>query len=266
MVGKIFDIKRFALNDGPGIRTTVFFKGCPLKCMWCHNPESIAFDIEEYDQERILDGKRFTYKQKIGKQFTVSELQTEILKDQQFYIQSGGGVTFSGGEPLSQSDFLVEILKVCKKQGLHITIDTTGFCRIEKLEEINRYTDLFLYDIKFVNSDLHFEYTGVHNHLIIKNLDCLLKIKANIIIRVPIIPGINDTPQCVSELKQFIKSRVNQIKELHFLPFHNIGASKYDRFKKGYRLRELKSQSANDLIYLKEEFKLLGIKTKIGGI
>ncbi len=266
MVGKIFEIKRFALNDGPGIRTTVFFKGCPLKCLWCHNPESISFDIEEYDQERFLDGERYTYKQKIGKLFTVSALEAELLKDLQFFLQSGGGVTFSGGEPLSQCEFLLEELKACKKNGLHVTIDTTGLCKTEKLEEINRYTDLFLYDIKFVNTDLHFEYTGVHNNLIIENLDYLLRNKANIIIRIPIIPGINDTPQCISDLKEFIKVRVNQIKELHFLPFHNIGASKYDRFEMDYRLKGLKSQSSNDLIPLKEEFELLGIKTKIGGI
>ncbi len=266
MVGKVFDIKRFALNDGPGIRTTVFFKGCPLNCIWCHNPESISPVVEEYDQERILDGKRYTYKQKIGRLLTVSELESEILKDVQFYNQSGGGVTFSGGEPLFQGDFLIQEIKACKKNGLHVTIDTTGLCKTEKLDEINRYTDLFLYDIKFVSSELHLEYTGVNNHLIIENLDYLLSKNANIIIRVPVIPGVNDTPQCISDLKQFIKARSHQIKELHFLPFHNIGSSKYDRFKKDYRLRGLKSQSANDLIYLKEDFKLLGIKTQIGGI
>jgi len=266
MVGKIFDIKRFALNDGPGIRTTVFLKGCPLKCIWCHNPESISFDIEEYDQEGFLDGERFVYKQKVGKLSSVPELMTEILKDIQFFNQSGGGVTFSGGEPLYQSEFLLDQIKLCKQNGLHVTIDTSGLCKTDKLDEICKYTDLFLYDIKFINPELHFEYTGVYNNLIIENFDYLLKNKANVIIRVPIIPGINDTSECISDLKQFILARVNQITEIHFLPFHNIGASKYDRFKKDYSLKELKSQSANDLIYLKDEFELLDFNVKIGGL
>ncbi|MCW3788319.1 glycyl-radical enzyme activating protein [Plebeiibacterium sediminum] len=266
MEGKIFDIKRFALNDGPGIRTTVFFKGCPLKCTWCHNPEGISFDIEEFEQERFLDGERFVHIQKIGQSVSVQKLMDEILKDVNFYIQSGGGVTFSGGEPMAQSEFLTLVLAECKKKGLHVTIDTTGLCNTDKLDVISNYADLFLYDMKFVNSDLHYNYTGVKNSLIIENLDFLLNKKSAVIVRVPIIPGINDTVECIADLKEFVKNRQNQIKELHFLPFHNIGQSKYERFKKDYSLSALSSQQPDDLNYLIEEFKSLEIKTQIGGL
>ncbi len=266
MEGKIFDIKRFALNDGPGIRTTIFLKGCPLKCIWCHNPEGISFDIDEYEEERVLDGLRFTSKQSVGKMVSVDMLMKEIKKDQQFFIQSGGGVTFSGGEPLAQYDFLFQMVQLCKQNDLHITIDTSGLCSINQISKIAELTDLFLFDIKFVDDDLHLKYTGVSNKLILQNLEYILKSKTNVIIRIPVIPGINDSNKCIAELKLYLDNLKNDIKELHFLPFHNSGISKYNRFNKEYEMRNAKSQQSTDLLSLKEEFTLLGITTKIGGL
>lgn len=266
MQGKIFDIKRFALNDGPGIRTTIFFKGCPLRCLWCHNPESISSEIQSVTLERELDGKSFFYQQNIGSTISVEELLKEIIKDKQFFEQSGGGVTFSGGEPMCQSEFLYQVILACKKNETHVAIDTAGLCVKEDMERIAKVADLFLFDIKIVNDEWHKKYTGVSNQTILSNFEVLLKSTADVIVRIPIIPGINNTKASVTDLKGYLKDKAIQIKEINLLPFHNTGKSKYDRFGIPYGMSDLKSQAPEELKNMKHELDSLDTQILIKGL
>ena len=167
----IFDIKRFALHDGPGIRTTVFLKGCPLNCLWCHNPESHSAEKEEYSVNRVIDGKEITMTRVYGKKVEQEILIKELLNDRVFYEESGGGVTFSGGEPLSQHKELINLLKALGEIGIHRAVDTSGYAAPEIISEVAVHTDLFLYDLKLMDPEMHMKYTGVDNRLILKNAD-----------------------------------------------------------------------------------------------
>ena len=209
----IFDIQRNSFVDGPGIRTTVFFKGCNLRCKWCHNPESrsskpqIMFykdkcrgcgrckGVTEKDVGFVCFSDA---KQICGKKYTAEEVFGIIQKDKPFYETSNGGVTFSGGECMLQIDFLCEILKKCKDNKIHTAVDTAGFVPWESFEKIIPYTDLFLYDIKAFNNDVHKEFTGVSNELILNNLVKLSERKANIAVRIPVIPTVNEEYQAFS--------------------------------------------------------------------
>jgi pyruvate formate lyase activating enzyme len=170
--GLIFDIKRFALHDGPGIRTTVFLKGCPLRCWWCQNPESIREFPETIKVKSVSSSyNKFCEEEStFGKEYSVDSLMEELIKDRIFYEESGGGITFSGGEPLVQYKFLSETLNRCKKNGLHTVIDTSGYAPIESFNEIYNMTDIFLFDIKMLNAELHRKFTDVSNELILRNL------------------------------------------------------------------------------------------------
>ena len=220
--GLIFDIKRYAIHDGPGIRTTVFLKGCPLSCWWCHNPESRSPGVEKF----ILSSN---IEEIIGQKITADELLNIIKKDIIFYDESGGGVTFSGGEPLMQLDFLYSILKRCKEEGIHTTIDTSGYANWELIEKIIPLSDLFLYDIKLLDKEEHIKYTGVGNALIIENLLKLIKLNKKIILRMPIIPGITNTEDNLSQFKNFLKSLPIRL-PVEFLNFNTFAPEKYHRF------------------------------------
>ncbi|MFC2104139.1 radical SAM protein, partial [Bacteroidota bacterium] len=173
MEGIIFDIKHFAVHDGPGIRQTIFFKGCPLNCWWCHNPESQDINPETYIRVNKLDGKEFQKETITGYKILVEELYKTIEGDKIFFEESGGGVTFSGGEPLMQANFLYEITKLCKENGIHTCIDTSGFSTEKTIQEIAEVADCFLYDIKLIDNYLHYKYTGIPVHDIISNLNWL---------------------------------------------------------------------------------------------
>ena len=170
--GIIFNIKHFAVHDGPGIRTTVFFKGCPLSCRWCHNPESINPNLEEIEvpYARVSVTAKKCGKDTVGKKVQVSEIMSEVLKDVIFYDESGGGITISGGEPLMQPDFLFSLLKECKIHNIHTCVDTSGYAPRKIIESIVDYVDLFLYDIKLLDNEEHVRYTGVKNDRIFQNL------------------------------------------------------------------------------------------------
>ena len=236
----IFDIQKNSFVDGPGIRTTVFFKGCNLRCKWCHNPESQSMQpqIIFYKDKCTACGRCrnvsaessdfvcFSDAKKIcGRRYGVDEVFGEIIKDKPFYDNSGGGVTFSGGECMLQIEFLCEILKKCKKSGIHTAVDTAGYVKWEDFERILPYTDLFLYDIKAFDDEIHKKYTGVSNKLILNNLSRLFEQGANIIIRIPIISGVNDSIAEMTNIKEFLAAYRPLGVEL--LPYHKMGEHKY---------------------------------------
>ena len=250
MKATIFDIERNSYVDGPGIRTTVFFKGCNLRCAWCHNPESQSAlpqmlfyknkctgcgkckeKCPNHLESCELCGKCTLYcphdaREICGKEYTVDEVMREILKDKVFYENSGGGVTFSGGECMLQIDFLEEILKACKQNGIHTAVDTAGHVPYERFERILPYTDLFLYDVKCFDSEKHKQYTGVGNELILENLKRLLATDKSVWIRIPIIPTVNDTEEEIRSIRSFLLS-CGTPEKVELLPYHAMGKHKY---------------------------------------
>lgn len=261
--GLVFNTQNYSLHDGPGIRTTVFLKGCPLRCDWCHNPESRAAESEiawsearcircgqcsevcphsaagrpaspEIDRQRCLRCGQCVAvcptgaRELVGRQRTVAEVLAEILQDRIFYDESGGGVTLSGGEPLMQPEFAVELLAACRVQGLHTAVDTCGYGRCEDLLALAAVTDLFLYDVKILDDDRHRQYTGASNVVILENLKALCQVRADVWIRVPVIPGFNDSARDVEAIAAWVASLGN-IRRLHLLPYHALGRNKAER-------------------------------------
>lgn len=233
----ISDIKRFAVHDGDGIRTTVFFKGCPLKCVWCHNPESIDFKPqvafyknkcigcgecrkENFIAEECLGEARVLY----GKEMTAEELLPLLLEDKDFYENSGGGVTLSGGECLCQADFCAKLLKALKEKNINTAVDTCGFVPKESIDKVMPYTDTFLYDIKAIDEDVHIKCTGKSNKTILENLKYIDSCNKSIEIRIPYVPEYNDNQ--IDEIAAFLKPLKN-IKAVKILPYHNYAGSKY---------------------------------------
>jgi len=265
--GIIFNIQRFAIHDGPGIRTTVFFKGCPLRCWWCHNPESHKILPEKFDGcnlRRGFDQSFSMEKDEIGKEISVDELLNEIIKDRVFYDESSGGVTFSGGEPLMQPEFLIKTLKECKSNGIHSVIDTCGYASSEIINEIAPYADLFLYDLKLMNDEEHEKYTGVSNQLILKNLVNLDQLGKKIIVRFPVVPEITDTKDNLLAIRGFISYLKNLI-EINLLPFHRAGEGKYAKYRMENKMIDAESPDSTNLENIKKFFNELKCKVKIGG-
>ena len=245
----IFDMERNSFVDGPGIRTTVFFKGCNLKCAWCHNPESQDFtpqmmfyndkckgcgkckEICPTPDRCTLCGKCTFYcpvdaRKVCGREYTVDEVFAEVIKDKAYYDNSGGGVTFSGGECMLQVDFLCEILKKCKENRIHTAVDTAGHIPFENFEKILPYTDLFLYDIKCFDSEKHKKYVGVDNAVILKNLKKLFSTGAKIWIRIPVIVTVNDSIEELMQIKAFLE-KCGYPEKVELLPYHAMGENKY---------------------------------------
>jgi len=261
----IFDIKRFAVHDGPGIRTTVFLKGCPMDCWWCHNPESRKAETEEVIYSRRLGDRVVQTTKKYGKSMSVEELMNEILKDKLFFEESGGGVTFSGGEPLSQVGMLQEILMKCKKQGLHTTIDTCGHAKWSVFQKIIPFTDLFLYDLKMIHPDKHEKYTGVSNKLIIENLERLITAKASIELRIPVVPRINNFDEEVKRFISLLQEKLINVPKIHLLPYHNIADNKYQKLKVENRMKDLEDKNGLTVNEFKNELSAVGFDVEIGG-
>ncbi|MEE0839340.1 MAG: glycyl-radical enzyme activating protein [Acutalibacteraceae bacterium] len=256
----ISNIKRFAVHDGKGIRTTVFFKGCPLKCVWCHNPESIGFKPElSYYQNKCIScgecinvcknnahqfaGGKHTFIRDLctgcgncetvclgealklhGKEITVDQLLPILLEDVDYYKNTGGGVTLSGGECLCQADFCAELLKILKAEGINTAVDTCGFVPRSTLEKVIDYTDTFLYDIKAIDEDVHIKCTGQSNKIILDNLSYLDSLGKNIEIRIPYVPGFNSDQ--IEKARDYLQSFKN-ISEVKILPYHNYAEYKY---------------------------------------
>ena len=259
--GIIFDIKKYAIHDGPGIRTTVFFKGCSMGCLWCHNPESKHFGVENFTvQDRI---KKITKSETVGYEITVDKLLNIIKKDSVFYDESGGGVTFSGGEPTVQPEFLLEIIKACKAEGIHTVVDTCGETNWKNLEQIMDYVDLFLFDLKLIDNIEHNKYTGVGNKRIHENLDKLIQKGQAIEIRIPLIPDVTDTDKNINELVKFI-SDLKKKPSVTLLPYNSLNRDKLDRFCMTNRLGKLKPQSQKELFFIKQKFIMQNLDANIG--
>ena len=255
MTGRIFNIQRYSIHDGPGIRTIVFFKGCAMRCAWCCNPESQRFEIEplkEGDREKI-----------IGRDVTVADIMPEILADLPYYRRSGGGVTLSGGEVLCQADFAAELLRECKAAGLHTAIESAGSLPYENIEKLLPYLDLYLMDIKHMDSEKHKEYTGKANELILENAQRLAKSGVELIIRTPVIPSFNDSDEDIRRISRFAKSI--GAKAHHLLPYHRLGSDKYQGLGRNYSLKEILPPSRERMERLLEVATECGIRAQIGG-
>jgi pyruvate formate lyase activating enzyme len=261
----IFDIKRFAVHDGPGIRTTIFLKGCPLRCAWCHNPESQELEPVTVDIMRKVNGKSVPGKKVYGERMEVDRLVETLLRDAHFYEESGGGVTFSGGEPLMQVEGLLQLLEACKMHGIHTCVDTSGYASWEQFERIVPLTDLFLFDLKNMDPELHRKYTGMDNGPILSNADKLLEKGATLIFRIPVIPGINTTSTEVTGMVSFLKERAKKMSEVHLLPYHRIAENKYRRLQMEQDLADVPEPDERMMHQLKEEFKHTGLEVIIGG-
>lgn len=292
----IFKIERFRLDDGPGIRTTVFMKGCPLRCLWCSNPEGQnSYPEKLYNESLCIEGceeciiacprnaiNRDTggklvfdlkccigcYKCveacstqsliKVGEKVTVEEVLREIESDISFYQETGGGITISGGEPLANPEFTRELLRSCRKMGIHTVLDTSGYGEIER---VLKYVDLVLYDIKHMDPIKHQKYTGVTNEIILENVKIVAQERVPITIRVPIIPTINDSMENISELIEFLKGL--QLIYVELLPYHRLGVNKYKMLGRHYELESLRLPSKDDLRAVKKLFEAHGITCKI---
>ena len=244
--GIIFDIKRYAIHDGPGIRTTIFFKGCPLSCWWCHNPESHSLSVEKF---RLIDSRT----EIVGRRITAGELIDIIKKDMIFFEESGGGVTFGGGEPLMQPEFFTTMLRLCKEEGLHTTLDTSGYASWSILGKTMPLIDLYLYDIKLLDEEQHIKYTGVTNKNIIENLKRLLEAGKQIILRMAIIPGITNSEENLKAFKDLIKSLPVR-PPVEFLNFNILAPEKYHRFNFPFRLTHSEPIPDDEFKRLMEEF------------
>ena len=267
MKNYVFDIQRFCIKDGPGIRTTVFLKGCPLDCVWCHNPESkqkspiLAFDkskciscgscINTCLQKAILTvgvierdkcnlcsdcvKSCIGALEILGKEIEIDQIILTVLSDKSFYDNSGGGLTVSGGEPLYSAEFTKQLLEKTKKHGIHTCIETSGFGRLEDLESISPYVDLFLFDVKETDSALHKKYTGVDNELILQNLFRINEIGSKIILRCPIIPGYNDRKDHFKNIAK-LATQLENVLRIEILPYHSLGKSKSKLIGQEYQI------------------------------
>ena len=264
VTGLIFDIKRYALHDGPGIRTTVFFKGCALRCWWCHNPESQLPHPERSKKQLHLGEVCLTEDVSIGREMSATEVLAEIERDRVFYDESGGGATFSGGEPLIQPEFLKQLLVKTERQGIHRTLDTCGYAPQSTFADAVPHVDLFLYDLKLIDEQAHKQYTGVSNRLILDNLEYLLREKAEIVIRLPLIPGITDTVENLESLRSFLDDRP-ALTRLDILPYHPTARTKYERLGRENRARTISPPSARALAQIQKFFESNDRTVRIGG-
>ena len=298
--GTIFDIKKYSINDGPGIRTTVFFSGCPLSCLWCHNPESQslapellyretrclmcgacvdvcpenAISVELPHSKIITDREKCTRcqtciatcysgaRQFSGHAVTVREVMAQVEREIPFYDESGGGVTFSGGEPLMQPGFLSALLHACREQEIQSVVDTSGFANWNVFEQIRRDVDLFLYDLKHMNSVRHCEVAGVPNEPILSNLRALSERGHRVLVRIPLIPGINDDEQNLRQSGEFLAS-LPKLEGVELMGYHNIAQAKYEALGREYQLADTKPPTNPDMLHAAELLRSYSLRVSV---
>ena len=254
--GRIFNIQRFSIHDGPGIRTIVFFKGCYMRCAWCCNPESQRYEIETL----VEGGKAKT----VGRDVTVAEIMPEILADLPYYRRSGGGVTLSGGEVLAQADFAAELLRACKEAGLHTAIESSANAPYSDIEKLLPYLDLYLMDIKHMDTHKHKEYTGASNERILENAKLVAESNVELIIRTPVIPTFNDSAADIKAIADFARE-LRCVKEYHLLPYHRLGTDKYTGLGRKYSLPDIEPPTREKMEYLLSIAETSGLTCQIGG-
>lgn len=313
LTGKVYDIQGFSVQDGPGIRTTVFLKGCPLRCPWCHSPESQQFHsqlswismrcigiekcgkcLDVCPKDAISPGETTQHmvtKEDIrhiyidrskcddcgkcadlcypdalymcGTDYEVDELVERLSRDLPFYEQSGGGVTVSGGEALSQPEFTLELLKGLKNRGIHTALDTTGFANYRNIEAVLPFTDLFLYDLKHMRSDRHKAVTGVPNEIILENAVKIAEAGGKFQVRIPVIPRFNDSEENIKETGMFCKSLGHAVTVIQLLPYHNLGVMKYLRISSNKKVQEAPVPTDEKISSLKKILEDLGLKVTV---
>jgi pyruvate formate lyase activating enzyme len=298
--GMIFDLKKYSINDGPGIRTTVFLKGCPLRCRWCHNPEGQSFRPElmvrasrclrgcseclgacklgalsKVDDVPVLEREKCNTcgqcaeacpaqsLEMVGRRIGAVELVSEIERDRVFYEQSRGGVTFSGGEPLAQPEFLADVLALCRKNDLHTTVDTCGHVQRESVEKVADLVDLFLFDLKVMDESRHRQFTGRSNRLIVGNLRYLAAQGKKIIIRLPLVPEVNSDAANIRQTAEFLRS-LNGVTEISLLPYHKLGKEKYVGLQRASLGQGFTPPSAETLKEIRLELESQGFKVHLG--
>lgn len=255
-VGRIFDIQKYSIHDGPGIRTIVFLKGCAFRCKWCCNPESQEFDI----QKMMFGGKEKI----VGRDVTVIEVIEEVLKDSFYYKRSGGGLTLSGGESLLQPDFAVALLRAAKECGINTAIETTGFAPFETIERLLEHLDYVLMDIKHMNDSKHKQFCSQSNRLVLENARKIKEWGANLTIRVPVIPTFNNTEDELMDIAKFAKDI--GVEQLHLLPYHRMGEDKYAGLSRPYLLKGIEPMSNEYIEKLyKAVYSVFGDGCQIGG-
>jgi pyruvate formate lyase activating enzyme len=264
MKGLIFDIKRFAIHDGPGIRTTIFLKGCPLDCWWCHNPEGISQEIESITKEITLDDAVIKTTEDVGRWITLDEMMTEVEKERIFMEQSGGGVTFSGGEPMLQHKFLLAALHLCRSAGFHTCIDTSGHASPKIVKEAGVMADLILFDLKLMDEREHKKYTGISNEVILKNLEMFHKMPVELIIRIPLIPGVNTDSNRLDQILKHLKG-LKDIEKVDLLPYHYFAGNKYRQLNKPDRMNGTAKLNDNQLEEIRQLFAGAGYRVSVGG-
>lgn len=255
--GRIFNIQRFSIHDGPGIRTIIFLKGCPLRCRWCCNPES-----QEWKQESIVTGG---VRKDVARDVTVEEVMEEILRDRVYYNRSGGGgITLSGGECLWQPDFSEALLRTAKEYGISTAIETTGYAEMNVIRRLLPYVDTVLMDIKHTNPEKHKEFTTRDNGLILENAKHIAREAKCLIVRTPVIPTFNDEEDEIRSIARFAKS-LDGVREMHLLPYHRIGSDKYAGLGRQYTMAHISPPKKEQMERLLEIVNETGLIGKIGG-
>jgi pyruvate formate lyase activating enzyme len=275
MKALIFNIQRYSIHDGEGIRTVVFFKGCPLHCPWCSNPESQSFDVE-----KVMIESKCTHCKAVcpmnpdecpsgaveifGKEYTIDEVMNEVLKDSIFYSTSGGGVTLSGGEVLGQAPFATELLKRLKRLGIDTAIETSGMGSTVLLKQMAEHLDTILFDLKIMDPEKAKSALGADINLIKANLETLVKMGKHVIPRIPLIPGYTMDDENIKRIVEFVKSL--GLKEVHILPFHQYGSGKYEFLKREYALKGVKQLNEGDVEHIRKYIEGQGLKVVVGGL
>lgn len=298
--GIVFDVRRYSIHDGPGIRTTVFLKGCPLRCAWCHNPESQSPGVELVfrpgrcigcraclnacgnealawgESSPVTDRSRCRAcgncarvchaqaRELVGREVEAESVADEAARDLPFYEESGGGVTVSGGEPLAQAVFTIALLRALKERGIHTVLDTCGMAEWSSVEAVMPWTDLFLYDVKVMDPDRHRRFTGAGNERILMNLKALVERGAAVLVRVPLVPGVNDDPGEVAMLAGFAGA-LPGIRGIEILPYHAIGADKYERLGARYAMGDVQPPAPGRVREIVRVMREAGLTASGGG-